>query len=115
MRIFIEKALDLLGYEPEVSAQGTDAVRRATDGDHAALLFDHQMASMSGVEACEAILAVRPELAGRFVLMSADLLQPDLEALAARYPVTLLAKPFDLDTLDRAIRAAMDATGQSRG
>lgn len=115
MRIFLEKALDLLGYEPEVSAQGTDAVRLATDGDHAALLFDHQMAGMSGIEACEAILAVRPELAGRFVLMSGDALQPDLEALAARYPVTLLAKPFDLDTLDLAIRAAMAGTGQSRG
>ena len=118
MRIFIEKALDLLGYDADVSAQGIDAVRRATDGDHAALLFDHQMAGMSGVEACEAILAVRPELAGRFVLMSGDMLQPDVESLAARHPVTLLAKPFDLDSLDRAIRAAMgatDATRQSRG
>jgi CheY-like chemotaxis protein len=112
MRLFLEKALDLLGYEPDVSAQGIDAIQRATDGDHAAFLFDHQMAGMSGVAACEAILAARPDLAGRFVLMSGDLLQPDLEALAARHAITLLAKPFDLDTLDGAIRAAMDATGQ---
>jgi CheY-like chemotaxis protein len=112
MRLFLEKALDLLGYEPEVSAQGIDAIQRATDGDHAAFLFDHQMAGMSGVDTCEAILAVRPELAGRIVLMSGDLLQPDLEALAARHAIKLLAKPFDLDTLDGAIRAAMDATGQ---
>jgi CheY-like chemotaxis protein len=112
MRLFLEKALDLLGYEPDISALGMDAVRRATEGDHAALLFDHQMAGMSGVEACEALLALRPELARRIVLMSGDLIQPDLEALAARHPITLLAKPFDLDSLDRAIRAAMDVTGQ---
>jgi hypothetical protein len=29
--------------------------------------------------------------------------------------VTVLQKPFDLDTLDRTIRTVMDATGQSRG
>jgi CheY-like chemotaxis protein len=115
MRVFLDKALTLLGYEPVIASLGPDAVAQATAGDHAALLFDHQMAGMSGTEAYDAIIAVRPDLATRVVMMSGDLLDPELEAFAEDHAVTLLAKPFDLDTLDRTIRTVMEATGQSRG
>jgi two-component system cell cycle response regulator CpdR len=115
MRVFLEKALALLGYEPVVTALGADAVTVATGGDHAVLLFDHQMVGMSGIDVFDAIVAQRPDLAARVAIMSGDVLDPRLEAFIARHPVAVLAKPFDLDTLDRTIRAVMEATGQSRG
>jgi CheY-like chemotaxis protein len=115
IRVFLEKALALLGYEPVITSLGPDAIELAVAGDHAALLFDHRIAGMSGTEAYEAVVALRPELADRVVMMSGDLLDPGLEALAAAHPVTLMGKPFDIDTLDRTIRAVMEATGQVRG
>ena len=115
MRAFLDKALTLLGYEPVITSVAADAVERATVGDHAVLLFDQQMAGMSGTEAFETVVATRPDLAARVVMMSGDTLRPGLEAFAARYPVAVLTKPFDLDTLDETIRAVMEATGQSRG
>jgi CheY-like chemotaxis protein len=115
MRVFLEKALALLGYEPVVTSHGPDAVTFATVGDHAVLLFDHQMVGMSGVDAYDAIVAQRPDLAGRVAMMSGDVLDPRLEAFTAEHPIAVLQKPFDLDTLDRTIRAVMEATGQSRG
>ena len=114
-RLFLEKALALLGYEPIITSQGQEAVDRAADGDLAALLFDHQMPGVSGVEAYEALVARRPDLAPRLVLMSGDVLDPALEAFATEHGVRLLAKPFELDTLDGTIRAVMAATGQVRG
>ena len=114
-RLFLEKALTLLGYEPVITSQGSEAVEHAADADLAALLFDHQMPGVSGVEAYEALVASRPDLAPRLVLMSGDVLEPALEAFATRHAVTLLAKPFDLATLDGTIRAVMAATGQVRG
>lgn len=114
-RLFLEKALTLLGYEPIIASQGPEAVERAADGDLAALLFDHQMPAVSGIDAYEALVATRPDLAPRLVLMSGDVVEPALEAFATRHAVTLLAKPFDLDTLDGTIRAVMAATGQVRG
>jgi CheY-like chemotaxis protein len=114
-RLFLEKALTLLGYEPVMTSLGAEAVERATDGDLAALLFDHQMPGVSGTEAYDALIATRPDLATRLVLMSGDVLDPDLEAFATRHAVRLLAKPFDLDTLDETIRAVMSSTGQVRG
>ena len=115
IRVFLEKALALLGYEPVITSIGPDAIELAVAGDHAALLFDHRIAGMSGTEAYEAVVALRPELADRVVMMSGDLLDPGLEAFAAAHPVTLMGKPFDIDTLDRTIRAVMEATGQVRG
>ncbi len=115
MRVFLEKALELLGYEAVLASLGAEAVELATTGDHAALLFDHQMVGMSGMDAFDAIVAQRPELAGRVVIMSGDVVDAGLEAFTARHPVAVLEKPFDLDTLDRTIRAVMEATGQSRG
>jgi CheY-like chemotaxis protein len=115
MRAFLEKALTLLGYEPVMTSVAADAVMFATIGDHAVLLFDNQMAGMSGIEAFDAVVAARPDLAARVVMMSGDTLRPGLEAFAARNPLAVLTKPFDLDTLDGTIRAVMEATGQSRG
>ena len=115
MRAFLDKALSLLGYEPVMTSVAADAVMFATIGDHAVLLFDNQMAGMSGIEAFDAVVAARPELAARVVMMSGDTLRSGLEAFAARNPVAVLTKPFDLDTLDGTIRAVMEATGQSRG
>jgi two-component system cell cycle response regulator CpdR len=115
MRAFLERALALLGYDPVITSLGADAVTFATAGDHAVLLFDHQMAGVSGIDAVAAIVAQRPDLAARVAMMSGDVLDPRLEAFTAEHPFAVLAKPFDLDTLDRTIRAVMEATGQSRG
>jgi CheY-like chemotaxis protein len=114
-RIFLQKALSALGYEPQIAARGAEAVELAVAGDHAILLVDHQMVGMSGIEVYEAILANRPELAKRFVMMSGDVLDPVLETFAATHDMTRLAKPFDLATLDRTLRAVMREGGQSRG
>ena len=113
-RAFLEKALAALGYEPVIAARGQEAVDLARDGDPAAILCDHQMVGMSGIEVYEAVVGNRPELAKRFVMMSGDVLDP-LETFAATNEMTRLAKPFDLATLDRTLRGVMSEGGQSRG
>jgi PAS domain S-box-containing protein len=114
-RAFLEQALAALGYEPLIAARGPEAVDLASDGDPAAILCDHQMVRMSGIEVYEAIVGNRPELAKRFVMMSGDVLDPVLETFAATHEMTRLAKPFDLATLDRTLREVMSERGQSRG
>lgn len=114
-RIFLDKALVALGYDPQITALGPEAVQLATKGDPAVLLVDHQMPGTSGTEVYQAIVAASPHLARRFVLMSGDVLDSLLETFAATHPVTLLSKPFDFDTLDRTLRTVLEAAGQSRG
>jgi CheY-like chemotaxis protein len=114
-RIFLQKALSALGYEPQVAARGPEAVELAVAGDHAILLVDHQMTGMSGIAVYEAIAGTRPDLAQRFVMMSGDVLDPALENFAETHEMTRLAKPFDLDALDRTLRTVIGRNAQSRG
>jgi PAS domain S-box-containing protein len=115
LRIYLEKALAALGYEPVIAASGAEAVELAATGDPGAVLCDHQMLGMSGIDVYEAIVADRPDLAQRFVMMSGDVLDPALEAFAATHEMTRLAKPFDLDTLERTLRSVMGRSAQPRG
>ena len=64
------------------------------------------MPGKSGVQVYDAIVAVEPAFGGRFVMMSGDMVNPVLSAFAASHGVTVLSKPFDLETLDRAIQGA---------
>ncbi len=113
IRIFLGKALRATGYEPILFETGQAAVAAHDDGPIAAILCDHQMAGMSGVDVYHAIVTRRPELARSFVLMSGDILNAELEAFTATHAVGVLSKPFDLETLARVIGEAV-AAGQSR-
>ena len=114
-RTFLERALSALGYQPVVAASGQQAIDLVTAGDHAAILCDQRMPGMTGIDVYDAVVAIRPEVARRFVVMSGDLIDPALETFAATHGLTRLAKPFDLDTLDRTLRAVIPDGGQSRG
>ncbi|MEO5885201.1 MAG: PAS domain S-box protein [Candidatus Limnocylindrales bacterium] len=113
IRVFLAKALTALGYEPVVAATGEEAVAKAAEGRYVAILCDHQMPGMTGVDVYEAIIATDPGLAGGFVMMSGDVLNQSLETFASTHRVAVLAKPFDLETLQRAIEGV--APDQPRG
>ena len=52
------------------------------------------------------------QLDGRFVFMSGDVLNPELRDFAAAHGIGLLAKPFDLDSVERTVRDLVDAEPQ---
>ena len=68
-----------------------------------AILCDHRMAGMSGIAFHEAVAAIDPGLARRFVFMSGDVLNSELRAFAVAHGRHLLAKPFDIESVDRTI------------
>ena len=103
----LEKWLRGSGYVPTVASSGAEAIElvRATPFD--AVLCDHRMAGMAGTEVFETIVAIRPELERRFVFMSGDVLNPELQGFVARRHVGLLAKPFDLATVRQTLEAVL--------
>ena len=113
IRVFLERAILALGFQPVVVATGTEAIEHAGHGDYAVLLCDHQMAGMSGIEVIDAISRRHPRLAERAILMSGDVLNPELERFAADRGIGLLAKPFDMETLERTIRELASSTART--
>ena len=76
------------------------------------------MPGMSGVDVFAAMTAAgHDDLERRFVMMSGDTLDADLAAFVTAHAVSVLAKPFDLDTLQRVLEdvAAEPAAAQPRG
>ena len=51
------------------------------------------------------LATVGETMAGRFVMMSGDMLNPILSAFAATHTVIVRSKPFDLETLDRTLKS----------
>jgi CheY-like chemotaxis protein len=105
--MLLEKWLRTSGYAPTVASSGAEAVELVRETPFDAVLCDHRMAGMAGTEVFDAIVAIRPELERRFVFMSGDVLNPDLQGFVERRGVGLLAKPFDLDTVRRTLEAVL--------
>ncbi len=104
IRAFLAKSLRLAGLDAVVVAEGQEAVALCRAESFAAVLVDHRMPGMTGTQVFDAAVAIRPELASRFVFMSGDVLNPELRDFAAAHSAELLAKPFDVDTVNRLVR-----------
>ena len=96
IRAFLGKALRLAGCEAITVGTGQEAIELVQRDGFDAMFCDHRMAGMAGTAVYEAVAAVRPELAARFVFMSGDVLNPELRSFATDRGIRLLAKPFDL-------------------
>ncbi|MBI4957048.1 MAG: response regulator [Myxococcales bacterium] len=95
----------ILGREHEVTTVGSGAAALALLAvrDFELVLCDVMMPEMTGVELCERLREVRPEVAARVVLMSGGSFGETREGVE-RAPNRRLEKPFDRDLL-RAVVA----------
>jgi two-component system NtrC family sensor kinase len=85
------------------AGSGSEALRLIEEADFDGMFCDHRMPGMTGTEVYERVAALRPELARHFVLMSGDVLNPELLAFAEGRAVRLLSKPFEIETLQAIV------------
>jgi len=100
--------LEFLGFGVVQAADGLEAVElmRARGDEIVAVLLDLTMPRLDGIAALEEILAIRPD--ARIVLCSGyD--EPDVRSRTAGRLAGFLAKPFDLDDLERVLAEALRA------
>ena len=107
IRDFLGRILSRGGYEPVLASSGDSALKIVRDNPPDAILCDHRMAGMTGIAFHAAVAQIKPSLASRFVFMSGDVLNVELSEFAVTHGVTLLAKPFDIESVDRAVAGVM--------
>jgi two-component system NtrC family sensor kinase len=112
IRDFLARILRRGGYEPVVVSDGRSALEIIKSDPPDAVLCDHRMAGMSGIAFHQAVAEIDPLLARRFVFMSGDVLNPELSEFAGSRGITLLAKPFDIESVDRTVARVL---GPARG
>jgi CheY-like chemotaxis protein len=102
---FLVDALGLEGYELDVAADGRAAVRQIETARYDVVLSDvHMPGDLHGPELYELLRQRDPGLAGRFVLMTGDVVDPRIRAFLDRTGVQSLAKPFNLDRVLQVVR-----------
>ncbi len=92
------------GWTVQEAASGTEALRALAAEPFAALLADLAMPGMSGIELAEAAAAAQPGLPVVFLTGN-----PDRDLLRA-LPGAVLSKPYSVDALLSAVRAAVSGT-----
>lgn len=103
VRIFLERA-GMTVVEAGDGLEAAAAFERAP-GEIDAVLTDVVMPRMNGRELVERIRQVRPDVP--VVFMSGMLSDPDVLAMVHSRQVRFVAKPFDVDVLVEAVRAAL--------
>lgn len=103
IRAFLVKSLQAAGFRPVAVATGMDAIAKCEAEEFAAVLVDHRMPGMSGMNVFDALVGIRPDMASRVIFMSGDVLDAELHEYATRHGIALLAKPFDLATVKRLV------------
>jgi len=103
IREFLARVLRRLGHEPVLAGDGAAALAIVRDDPPDAILCDHRMGAMSGAAFNDAVAKVAPALAGRFAFMTGDVTNPELRAVADARGIPLLAKPFDIESVERTV------------
>lgn len=104
----------LLPHQVTTSSDPDHAIELAIAGDFQLVLCDMMMPRKTGIEVFDAVTAVRPEMAARFVFMSGGSIEPEAAAALERAPARI-DKPFGAAELRRLVaRYGDDAAEASR-
>jgi CheY-like chemotaxis protein len=104
VRALLGRVLERAGCQAVEAASGEAALLLVETSVVDAIVSDHRLPGMSGVDLFERATALRPDLATRFVLLSGDPDDPEIAAFTRATGVPVLAKPFDLASIDAAVR-----------
>ncbi|HEX5828690.1 MAG TPA: response regulator [Candidatus Limnocylindrales bacterium] len=109
VRQLLVRILTRQGFRVVPAADGLEALSLLGTMHVDAVLTDHHMRGMSGVELFERATLDRPDLRSRFVVMTGDPGAEDLVQFANGSGVTVLAKPFELHAIAATLREVAQA------
>lgn len=114
-RELVHHVLEPHGYEVREASTGDAGIKQIVENDFDALLVDLRMPKLSGEFVIQWVLANRPQLRERILVITGDLLSPGLDAFLATAQVPLLAKPYLLSDLVDAVKKIVGAATASAG
>jgi CheY-like chemotaxis protein len=104
VRALLGRVLERAGCQAVEAASGEAALLLVETSVVDAVVSDHRLPGMSGIDVFGRATALRPDLATRFVLLSGDPDDPDIVAFTRATGVPVLAKPFELASIEAAVR-----------
>jgi CheY-like chemotaxis protein len=117
IREAVSRVLGRAGYAVTLAASGAEALQRARAERYEAVICDLRMPGLSGIALFDQLQQAAPALAGRILVASGDLSQPDTTVFLERTGVPALLKPYANHDLLEALRriCARPADGSTTG
>jgi CheY-like chemotaxis protein len=95
IRESLAEILQHAGYRVDTAGSGREALERlGSDPGYGAVLSDIRMPGMSGMEFYRRLRELRPDLAGRFIVVTSDHLNGEVMAFLDETRVPFIEKPF---------------------
>jgi diguanylate cyclase (GGDEF)-like protein len=111
-RLF-ERLAGKLGYAVDTASGSSEAIRLSTFREYDVIATDLMMGDMNGVELVERLAASSPNTVFLLVTGTSDL-TPFYSQVADRRISGVLAKPFDPEHIDQALRSAFAMSARRR-
>lgn len=105
IRETLAEILEVAGYEVDAVASGAEAIARLEHRAFDAIVSDLRMPGMSGIDLFRRVRRDHATLAGRFILVTGDRLDENLQSLLSESLVPVLAKPFTPADVRRMVAA----------
>lgn len=99
------------GYAVEVAANGAEALRRVIGSDFDVIVCDMVLPRLPGNMFYYAVQRVKPGLCDRFVFITGHGESPDVREFLTSMSERVIAKPFNLEDLDSAVRDVAGGSG----
>ena len=100
------------GFLVHRAGDGEEAMARLEGGQYNVIISDLKMPRMDGIQLLGALRERHPEMAGRIMFVTGDVVGTDAERFLAESGCRWLAKPFRLNEL---LRLAKEVIGNPRG
>jgi len=97
------------GYRVDTASGGEEACRKIALHAFDLVLTDVRMPRLGGIDLYRRIIAFRPQLAGRVIFCTGDLLDRETLEFLAQIGARTLAKPLDVDATLRAVTELLQA------
>jgi PAS domain S-box-containing protein len=100
--------LDEAGYDIDTAANGEEASRKVRSAAYDAVITDVRMPRMNGMDLYREILAARPEMNGKVIFITGDLIDDATVSFLAEINGQTFPKPLDLPKLLQAVEGIID-------
>lgn len=102
------RTLTAQGFEVDIAVNGAIAGKMLGQKDYDLCLIDLRTPIMNGKQLYQLILDEHPEVAGKVIFTTGDVLGDKLESLLGDSEVPYLPKPFTPDELIKAVKEALE-------
>jgi CheY-like chemotaxis protein len=92
----------------DTAANGSEACRKVKQQAYDVVLTDVRMPQMNGMDLYSEILGMRPEMQGRVIFMTGDLIDEEISGFLARVDAVSIPKPLEVPVVLSAVAETLE-------